>query len=60
MFSLTKNNENFRDAFLFKNKALTLGICDNRVLSELNFNGGFFTMYEQKIKKLARQGYFFQ
>jgi hypothetical protein len=53
MFSLTKKNENFRDAFLFKNKALTLGIRNNRVLSELEFSAAFFTTYGHKIKNLV-------
>jgi hypothetical protein len=37
MFNLTKKNENFRDAFIFRNNALTLGLRDNRVLCETNF-----------------------
>jgi hypothetical protein len=53
MFSLTRQNENFRDAFLFKNKALTIGLRNNRVLSELDFNAAFFTTYGNKIKNLV-------
>jgi hypothetical protein len=52
MFSLTKKNENFRDAYLFRNKALTIGICDNRVLSETNFTAEFFNTHGNKIKNL--------
>ncbi len=59
MFCLTKNNENFRDAFLFKNKALTLGIRDNRVLSELDFKRSVLHNVWTENKKLTRQGYFF-
>jgi hypothetical protein len=51
-FSLTKYNENFRDAFLFRNKALTLGLRDNRLLSEQNFNVEFYNVHGHKIRCL--------
>jgi hypothetical protein len=52
MFNLTKKNENFRDAYIYRNNALTLGLWDNRVLSELNFTGDFFNNHGYKIKNL--------
>jgi hypothetical protein len=53
MCCLTKKNENFCDAFIFRNSALTLGLRDNRVLNELNFTGVFFTAHGHKIKNLC-------
>ncbi len=52
MFSLTKKNENFQDAFLFRNKSLTIGIRDNRVLSDQNFTAAFFNTHKHKIQNL--------
>jgi hypothetical protein len=52
MFNLTKKNENFRDAYLYKNRALTIGLRDNRMLNETNFTAHFFNTHEYKIKQL--------
>jgi hypothetical protein len=62
MFSLTKKNENFQEAYLFRNKALTLGIRDNRVLvlSEQIFNADFFNIHKQKIQNLRVRDIFIE
>ncbi len=52
MFNLTKKNENCRDAYLYKNGALTIGLRNNRMLSDTNFTADFFNTYEYKIKQL--------
>jgi hypothetical protein len=52
MFNLTKKNENFRDAYLYKNMALTFGLRDNRTLNETSFTANFFNTYGYKIKQL--------
>jgi hypothetical protein len=52
MFNLTKKNENFRDAFLYRNKALTVGIRDSGLLDESKFTIDFFNTYGYMIKNL--------
>jgi hypothetical protein len=52
MINLTKTNENFLDAFLFENSALTLGLRDKLVLNENQFDLDFFNQYGILIKGL--------
>jgi hypothetical protein len=58
MVSLTKVNENFLGAYLFDNKALTLGLRDNRVFDDSIFNVVFFNEYGKRIKKLCTSDLF--
>jgi hypothetical protein len=52
MFNLTKKNKNFCDAYLYRNKALTVGIRDNGLLDESKFTIDFFNTYGNMIKNL--------
>jgi hypothetical protein len=52
MFNLTKKNENFRDAYLYKNRVLTIGLRDKHTLNETSFTANFFNTHEYKIKQL--------
>jgi hypothetical protein len=52
MFNLTKKNENFREAFIYRNKALSVGIRDNGLLDESKFTVDFFNTYSNIIKNL--------
>jgi hypothetical protein len=50
--NFTKTNENFLDAFMFENRALTIGLRDNRCLNKNNFDVIFFNAHQTDIKKL--------
>jgi hypothetical protein len=52
MTNLTKTDENFLDSYIFDNKALTLGLRDNRVLNENQFARDFFNQYGHQLKGL--------
>ncbi len=52
IINLTKTDENFLDAFMFDNRALTIGLRDNLVLNENNFDVNFFNTRCTEIKKL--------